>query len=141
MTTYIVVTDAARARVFARDAGVLNEIEDLAHPESREHTGDLRTGGKGEAGGGGGPNLRQTGNDDATSEKHAMFFAKEVADYLKNARSQGKADSFVIVAAPKFLGQLRDKMDSNTRDMVIKELDKDLSKASKEQIAEALGYA
>lgn len=138
MTTYIVVTDAARARVFARAAGVLNEIEDLAHPESREHTGDLRTGGKGEAGSG--PNLHQTGNEDATADKHAMFFAKEVADYLKNARSQGKADSFMIIAAPKFLGQLREKMDSNTRDMVIKELDKDLSKASKEQIAKALGY-
>ncbi|MDW5375796.1 host attachment protein [Halomonas sp. HP20-15] len=140
MTTYIVATDAARARIFAHAAGVLNEIEDLVHPESREHAGDLRTGGKGEAGGDSGPNLRQTGNHDATSEKHEMFFAKEVADYLKNVRSQGKADSFVIVAAPKFLGMLREKLDSNTRDMVTKELDKDLSKASKEQIAEALGY-
>ncbi|MBZ9558423.1 MULTISPECIES: host attachment protein [Modicisalibacter] len=139
MTTYIVATDAARARVFAYAAGKMNEVEDLSHPESREHTGDLRTGGKGESGGGGGANLRQTGNDDATSDKHAMFFAKEVAGYLKDARSQGKADSFVIIAEPRFLGLLRDKMDSNTRDMVVRELDKDLSKASKEKIAEALG--
>ncbi|WP_163647904.1 host attachment protein [Modicisalibacter sp. 'Wilcox'] len=136
-TTYIIATDAARARVFAHAAGVMREVEDLVHPESREHIGDLRTGGKGESGGG--AHLRQTGNADATLEKHAMFFAKEVAHYLKQARSQGKADHFVIIAEPRFLGQLRDKLDDATRKLVVKELDKDLSKATKEQIAETLG--
>ncbi|MGC3873921.1 host attachment protein [Halomonas sp. GXIMD04776] len=137
MTTYIVVSDAARARVFAHAAGNTREIDNLVHPESREHTGDLRTGGEGAATNAGGQQ-RQTGDDDATSEKHAMFFAKEVADYLKNARSQGKADSFVIAAAPQFLGHLREKMDSNTRDMVVKEVDKDYSKASLDDITEKL---
>ncbi|WP_048308309.1 host attachment protein [Halomonas sp. PR-M31] len=137
MTTYIVVSDAARARVFAHAAGNTQEIDNLVHPESREHTGDLRTGGEGAATSGSGQQ-HQTGDDDATSEKHAMFFAKEVADYLKNARSQGKADNFVIAAAPQFLGHLREKMDSNTRDMVIKEIDKDYSKASVEEITEKL---
>ena len=137
MTTYIVVSDAARARVFAHAAGNTREIDNLVHPESREHTGDLRTGGEGAATNDGGQQ-RQTGNDDATLEKHAMFFAKEVADYLKNARSQGKADSFVIAADPKFLGLLREKMDSNTRDMVVKEVDKDYSKASLEEVIDKL---
>ncbi len=137
MTTYVVATDAARARVFAYAAGVLREVDNLVHPESREHTGDLRTGGKGEAVNAGGQ-ARQTGNDDATAEKHAMFFAKEVADYLKQARTQGKAERFVIAADPKFLGALREKMDSSTRDLVVKELDKDLSKASEAEIEEKL---
>nr|WP_298414016.1 host attachment family protein [uncultured Halomonas sp.] len=138
MTTYIVVSDAARARVFAHAANNTQEIDNLVHPESREHTGDLRTGGEGAAATGSSGQQRQTGDDDATSEKHAMFFAKEVADYLKNARSQGKADSFVIAAAPQFLGHLREKMDFNTRDMVAKEVDKDYSKASVEEITEKL---
>ncbi|KAA0017208.1 host attachment protein [Salinicola corii] len=130
---FVVAADASRARVFAREARVLREIETLTHPESRMHTGDLRTGGEGSATSG--ASQRQTGNDDATSEKQAMFFAKEVAGYLRNARTQGKADKFVLIAAPQFLGQLRDKLDKPTLDCVIQTLDKDLSKASEEEIA------
>jgi len=138
MTTYIVVADAARARIFTHEAGALREIDNLVHPESREHTGDLRTGGKGEQGGGATQSQRQTGNVEATADKHAAFFAIDLANYLKQARIQGKADGFVIAADPRFLGVLREKMDSNTRDKVIQEVDKNLSKASEKEIAEAL---
>lgn len=140
MTTYIVASDAARARIFIDEAGTLREIDSLFHPESQLHTGDLRTGGKGEQGGGGDTNSqRQTGNVEATADKHVNVFATEVADYLNSARSQGKADRFVIAAEPQFLGALRKKLDSNTRDLVIKEVDKDLSQASEAEIAEKLG--
>ncbi|OLO05718.1 MULTISPECIES: host attachment protein [Salinicola] len=131
--TFVVAADASRARIFAREARTLREIETLTHPESRLHTGDLRTGGKGEATSG--ASQRQTGNENATSEKQAMVFAKEVAGYLRDARTQGKADKFVLIAAPQFLGQLREKLDKPTLDCVIQTLDKDLSKASEEEIA------
>ena len=46
---WIVVSDAARARIFARngaDSG-LTLLDTLTHSESQAHEGDLRTGGKG----------------------------------------------------------------------------------------------
>ncbi|WP_110707160.1 host attachment family protein [Salinicola sp. CR57] len=134
--TFVVAADASRARIFALEARVLREIETLTHPESRLHTGDLRTGGEGSATSG--PSQRQTGNDNATSEKQAMFFAKEVAGYLRTARTQGKADKFVLIAAPQFLGHLREKLDKPTLDCVVQTLDKDLSKANEDEIISKL---
>ena len=43
MTTYIVVADAARARIFTRDALHLAEQESLVHAAGRLHEGDLIT--------------------------------------------------------------------------------------------------
>ncbi|WP_043531014.1 host attachment protein [Litchfieldella xinjiangensis] len=140
MTTYIVVSDAARARVFAQSAGALQEVDTLVHPESQRHAGDLRTGGKGEVDQSVGDGRNQSDASVTTMEKHSMTFAKEVADYLYQARTQHKADEFVLVAAPKFLGDLRDKLDKPTRDLVTREIDKDLSKASETQIAETLNH-
>ena len=48
MTTYIVVADAARARVFTREGLKLEEKESLVHAEGRLHEGDLVTDGGGE---------------------------------------------------------------------------------------------
>ncbi|MCI0509843.1 protein required for attachment to host cells [Chromohalobacter marismortui] len=133
---YIVTANATRARIFAHQAGVVREVDTLIHPEGRLHTGDLRTGGKGEADDAASHSPRQSGNDEATMEKHAAFFAKEVADYLRQARTQGKADEFVIAAAPHFLGLLRQKLDKPTQECVIHTLDKDLSGASENELAE-----
>ncbi|ASK33581.1 host attachment protein [Alloalcanivorax mobilis] len=138
MTTYIVASNAAHARVFAHEIGVLREIDRLEHPQSQMHTGDLRTGGKGTRSGG--PSdapQRATGNQQATSDKHAAFFASEVAEYLKDARASAQADRLMLIAEPRFLGVLRQKLDTPTRNAVIREVDKDLTKASVDQIARA----
>ena len=100
--------------------------------------GDLRTGGKGAEGSGAQHgNPRATGNQQATSDKHAAFFAKEVAEYLKHNLEQGRADRFILVAEPRFLGALRDKLDHTTRDAVSREIDKDLTKQSADDSAKS----
>ena len=45
MTTWVLVADNSRARIFSSDkpASVLQEIQDLTHPEARLHEGDLVT--------------------------------------------------------------------------------------------------
>lgn len=139
--TYVVAADASRARIFACEARVLREVHTLTHPEGRLHAGDLRTGGQGEAFSGPGASQRHTGNDQATSEKEAEFFAKEVATYLRDARTQGKADEIILIAEPRFLGHLRDKLDKTTMKCVTQTIDKDLSKASEEEIAQKLGWS
>ncbi|MHB0774776.1 host attachment protein [Halomonas sp. WWR20] len=140
MKTYIIAADAARARIFLQEkVGEVREIDSLVHPESREHTGDLRTGGSGGVDDSVGHGIRQSDNSVTTMEKHAGMFAKEVAEYMRRARTEHKADSFVVAAAPKFLGALRDKLDTTTRGMIEKTFDKDFSKDSEAEIAEKLG--
>lgn len=139
MTTYIVAGNAAHARVFAHEVGTFKEIDQLDHPESQAHVGDLRTGGKGSEGSGAlHGNPRATGNQQATSDKHAAFFAKEVAEYMKHNLEQRRADRFILVAEPRFLGALRDKLDPTTRDAVRREIDKDLTKQSADDIRKKL---
>ena len=140
MTTYIIASNAAHARVFAQQVGRVREIEQLDHPQSQAHVGDLRTGEGGQAGSGAWhDNPRATGNMQATSDKHAALFAKELAAYMKAAHDRGGVDDFVVIAEPRFLGALRDKLDDPTRRAVIREVDKDLTKQTVEDIKKAVG--
>ncbi|WP_290637122.1 hypothetical protein [Aquisalimonas sp.] len=48
MKRYIIVADAARARVLVRDGlDPVREVEELRHPEGRMHLGALEDRGKG----------------------------------------------------------------------------------------------
>tara|TARA_A100001391_G_scaffold30466_1_gene16281 strand:+ start:10564 stop:10992 length:429 start_codon:yes stop_codon:yes gene_type:complete len=140
MTTYIIASNAAHARVFAHQVGRVREVEQLDHPESQAHAGDLRTGEGGKEGSGAmHGNPRATGNQQATSDKHVAFFAKELAEYMKAAHDQGGVDDFIVIAEPRFLGALRDKLDDPTRRAVIREVDKDLTKQNVKDIKKAAG--
>ncbi|HET7673896.1 MAG TPA: host attachment protein [Gammaproteobacteria bacterium] len=142
-TTWIVVADSARARIF--DAGKfgrdLNEIEDLYHPESRLHEGDLRQGEEGSQDES--VPLARSGTGPKTSEheKHIEGFARDVARHLDDARHRGRFDKLVLVAAPAVLGELRDQIDAATAACVKREIDKNLAQHSPEEIKECLGLS
>lgn len=124
--TWIVVADSARARIFKREGRwqKLNEFRDLAHPESRLHNGDLRTTGRGEQQ----QSTRQSSHasnwENGPAETEAARFAREVAQALQRGRADGAYEKLVLVAAPAFLGRLRDKLDAATSHCVVQELDK-----------------
>ena len=67
-------------------------------------------------------------------EHEAELFAITIAKYLDDARSQNKYAKLQLIAAPAFLGLMRNKLDSNVMNLVERELPKDLSKASLPQI-------
>ncbi len=120
---WIVVADASRARIFeqASFGTPLQEVADLAHPESRLHPGDLRTGGKGEVfddHDNSTRTMRQTMPENTVKETHAERFAKEVCDHLDKARTQGAFDALVLVAEPRFLGHLRAKISRPTEKLI-----------------------
>jgi protein required for attachment to host cells len=139
-TTWILVADSARARVFERRGknGELHEIETLTHPEARLHSGDLRTGGKGEEFDIAGQGERQTGPRVTTSEKHKLIFAKEISDRLTKAEHEGQFDALVLIAEPAVLGDLRDKLTAPTAQRIVREIDKNWSKESPQRIDELL---
>ncbi|MCC5812862.1 MAG: host attachment protein [Ectothiorhodospiraceae bacterium] len=140
MKRYLLVADAARARVFCREGlGEVEEVHSLAHPESRLHPGDLEEGGKGEQHESGATSVRQTDKPTDVMDKEADRFAQELAGYMKELRMANKADAFVVAAAPNFLGRLRAKLDDATAKLVEQTVDKDYTRASREEIADKLG--
>lgn len=138
--TWIVVADSARARIFKRDGRwqELDEFRGLAHPESRLHNGDLRTGGRGEQQ----ESTRQSSHasdwENTPAETEATRFAREVADALHKGRSGGEFEKLVLVAAPAFLGRLRDKLDPATAHCVVQELDKNWARQPTQKIRSLL---
>lgn len=139
MTTYIVVADAARARIFTRDALHLKEQQSLVHAEGRMHEGDLITDSAGADVHESMSSTARSSVEGGTALKHENeLFAKEVTQCLYNARVNNSMEKLIIVAPPKFLGLLRDKLDAPTHKLVIHTLSKDLSKASLDDIQEAV---
>ena len=136
---WIVVSDAARARLISRDAEhKLTLVDTLKHSESEAHEGDLRTGGKGEIHDSGGSGQHQADPQTTTSEKHADIFAKQVTERLKSGLNDDAFKELIIVADPSFLGRLRDHMDNPLRDTVRKTLDKNWAQHDTQQIEKQL---
>ncbi|MFY0992792.1 host attachment protein [Halomonas sp. C05BenzN] len=138
MTTYIVVADAARARIFTRDALKLVEHDSLLHAAGRLHEGDLVTDRGADVHESMSTTSRSSGEENSASQHEAIVFAKEVAERLYRARVDNTMEKLIMVAPPRFLGLLRDKLDGPTTKLVIHTLSKDLSKASLGDIQEAV---
>lgn len=138
MTTYIVVADAARARVFTRDALKLVERESLVHAANRLHEGDLVTDRGADVHESTATTARSSGGENTARTHEEQVFAKEVAERVYRARVDNSLEKLILVAPPRFLGQLRDKLDGPTAKLVIHTLSKDLSKASLEEIQAAV---
>ncbi|PWV78845.1 host attachment protein [Halomonas sp. A11-A] len=138
MTTYIVVADASRARIFTRDGLKLVEQESLVHTASRLHEGDLVTDRGADVHESTATTARSSGGENTARTHEEMIFAKEVAERIYRARVDNALQKLILVAPPRFLGQLRDKLDGPTSKLVIHSLAKDLSKASLEDIQEAV---
>lgn len=134
MLTYIVVADAARARVFSRHGvGSLREVRTLVDLRDPCHPGNRRTDAAGAARQGAGS--RRTDNPIGAMESDASAFAGKVAHHMRRFRIAREADAFIIAAEPQFLGLLREQLDNTTRDMVVQSVSKDYSSESADAIA------
>ncbi|KXV03259.1 hypothetical protein CR51_18340 [Caballeronia megalochromosomata] len=101
-TTWVVVADGSRARIF-ETRGLkldLQEIEDLV-------------------------NVAPSGP--ALSEKEREKFAKTVADRVEQGRLHHRYQRLRFAAEPKFLGMLRERLTEQTRHMIFEEINEDLS--------------
>lgn len=136
----IVVADSSRARIFTVDSdrSPLNEIETMAHPEGRMHEQNMVSDmpGKDAGKGGGGDHSFQ---EKVEPKKEEMIeFAKRVADYLDDARKSNDLNKLILVAAPAFLGELRNHLSKETSEKIIYELDKNLAQHDVEDIRKHL---
>jgi len=137
--TWILVADSTRARIFTADtsASPLEEIESFSHTEGRLHdreiTSDLP--GKIKSAGAGGHTFEQP----TDPKKHESdIFAHRVAQYLEDAHNANRFDQLLIVAAPSFLGLLRNHLPEQVKKQVRFELDKEITMLSAADIRQHL---
>lgn len=144
-TTWIVVADSSRARIFRATAlqGPYAELETLAHTQSREHARDLASDkpGRSYAAAGEHRHAMEPEHDPADRERQA--FAHQIAERIERARTHGELQELVLVAAPAFLGRLRQVLPEQAAKLVKASLDKDLVRAEladiERHVAQAAG--
>ena len=138
--TWLVVADNSKARIFSVDSrmGPIEEIESIVHSEARMHeqnmTSDLpgRSNGKGGAGG------HAYQDEVSPKEQENINFARKIANELDAARKNNKFKQFILVAAPGFLGNLRNQLNTQTQKLACFELAKNLSSLNAKEIREHL---
>ena len=138
-STYILVADNVRARIFTAESpsSPLEEIDALAHTEGRLHdremTSDLPGKIKGEG------NVGHAFEQPTDPKKHeADNFAHRIAHYLEAAHNEKKFEQLLIIAEPSFLGLLRNQLPEQIKKLVCFELDKNITTHSADDIRKHL---
>jgi protein required for attachment to host cells len=136
MTTRVLVAHDAGCRAFEqRGRGKkLTLLTEIDFEDGRRHSGELdadrpgrsfdRNGGQGHA-----------YESHLDTRQHAVLqFAKELATDLAREYHLGAFDDLVLVAPPRFLGMLRDALDTKLRRAVVATLAKDLPRADEAEL-------
>jgi protein required for attachment to host cells len=140
MTTWILVSDASRARLFSTE---LREtpwtlVEEFEHPEGRMRPSEVWPSsppgrmqqGKSVAAG------RRTAMEPHTSPKDAESerFALQLAERLETAVARNEFDHLVLVAPPHLLGILQHALKKQTARRVKATINKDLVKLAEAEL-------
>ncbi len=108
---WVVVADEARAFIYTRDTrrGALAELTCLENPDGRKKPGQLVSDRGGRSFDSGGQGRHAMGQEKPGPKEHvAGVFAKQIAIRIGRALHDGRCRGYVLVAAPRFLGMLRD---------------------------------
>ena len=138
-TNWIVVANAAKVRIFSpappaprlKDQATetrqsdtkepaqsrLIEVATLDHPEGRLKSQSIDADRPGRSFESAGAKRHAMSREVDPKKQEAIAFAKEVAERLESARVHGEMDRLILVAAPEFLGLLRDDLTSELRRM------------------------
>lgn len=126
--TWLLVADAAKARLFGipKKGADLIEIACFTHPDGRspgQHPEHGRLGRTVES-----ANSAHHAIEPHTSlrEKHAMQFADLLCDTIRQGHIENQYDQLVLMAPPRFLGVLRDRLDEHALKCVVAEVSSDL---------------
>lgn len=139
-STLVVVAQRAHARMFhhAGSGEPLEEVEDLAHPESRMHGLSMETDRPGRVHDRQGPGRHAMAQEETTKEREASNFAREVCEVVRKRRVEGGFDRLVLVAEPGFLGLLRGSLDDASAKLVSGEVHKEVTDRPVDEIASHL---
>jgi len=135
-TTWVLVADSSRARVFEATTarGEINEIDTFVHTQSRLREQDLTTDLPGRAFDSHGQGRHAMGAKRSPKQQEQQNFASQLDDYLDRARRQNRYDQLVIAAPPEFLGLIRAGLSNPTAKLVTTFVDKDLTREAPSHI-------
>jgi protein required for attachment to host cells len=125
---WVVVADSSRARIFAFHQAALEmqELEGLTHPASRAHERDLISDRPGRSFDSVGSGRHATEAEVSPKQQEAIVFAREISDRLELARTRGEFDEITLIAAPAFLGLLRENLSAAIHKLIVRTIDKNL---------------
>lgn len=140
MDLWVLVVDGARARLLRRgaDAPRLAVVWEEASAEAREKASQLVTDRPGRAFESGTSERRSAMAPRTDPKRHTKdLFAAHVAERLE--RELPATARLVVIAAPATLGALRAQLAPELQRRVVRQIDKDLTAATPEEIAAHLG--
>lgn len=131
---WLVVADGAKARFFDTNlkGEPFEELETLENERGRERNREMERDRPGRTQSGGGQ--RSAYDEGDKRDIVEAQFAGRVADYLEKARQDDKFDDLVVLAAPKFLGQLRNDFPDSLENAVRFDETVNLTKASRSEL-------
>lgn len=136
MTTCILVADASRARIFEaplpKDG--LTEIEELVHPASKLHPQEMAADEPGVSRDRVGQGVHGMEQETDIKKHEAIRFAKEVADKISQIQQKNGYAKMYVIAAPAFLGLLRNNYSSATKKIIVDEISKNVTTFDSEEI-------
>lgn len=137
---WVLVANSSIGRIFNAPTplGALEEIESFSHTASRAPDRDLSADRPGRTFDSMGAGRHAKEATISPKDEEAVRFAEQLAARLDEARAKGDVDALLLVAAPRFLGLLRQQLDPVTRDIVSLEIDQDLTRLAAEDIRERL---
>ena len=125
---WVVVADSSRARFFLLENRTepMQELEDMLHAEGRMRGQDEESDRQGGLAGGHGEGGHAFEAPTDLKHHEAEIFAKQIADKLEQGRVNHDYDKLILVAAPAFLGALRQALNEHVQALVSSSLDKNL---------------
>jgi protein required for attachment to host cells len=155
--TWVVVADAARARLFeVKDnpgaylgseafpsrqpapRGELEEAETLSNSTARLSDGDVESDRPGSTSDRKGEAMHAYEPPNSVRDVEAKRFAREIVQRLEELRGAGRLERFYLMSAPDFLGKLRDEMGKGLQEALVSDEARDLSRQSPQEIRSAL---
>lgn len=128
-TYWIVVANEAKATVYTRTErrAPLAELLSLENAEARKKKGEILADRGGRSFDSFGAGRHTMAAEKTDPKKHAaMAFARQVAERIAKVVHEGSCRGYALVAAPRFLGLLRDAVAKQCKLEPFKTIDKDV---------------
>ncbi len=125
---WIVAANSAGAVIWQAEGshGPLRQQQVLVHPEARQHNEDLVTDQPGRVFDSAGQGRHATDYGTSPKDHEAEVFARELIAALTQAHAQDRFDRLYVIAAPAFLGRLREQYSEPLRQLLAGEIDKNV---------------
>jgi protein required for attachment to host cells len=134
--TWILAADERAARIFSRQGDSLKPITDLVAGEPGVETEiSNSTVGRTTAPRAARHKLEPTMEQ---SRQIQTAFAGKIASVINDAARRDAFEQLVVVAAPKMLGYLRDRLDDNARRHITAEIDKEFAHLAEHKLEKKL---